>query len=282
MSERRVKALVLTGYGINCEREMARGFELAGAEPVIAHLADVLDGRVALIDHHILAFPGGFSFGDHLGSGRALANRLRTGAFWDDLRAFVAAGRYVWGVCNGYQAMVKLGLLPALQGLGVQEVSLAANDSGRFEDRWVSLKVTASSPCVYTAGLERLYLPSRHGEGRWVGRPEVANRLIDEGFVPVQYAIDDGMATEAYPANPNGSPLGIAGMCDASGRIFGLMPHPEAFLDFTNHPRWTRLKLDLKRQGRPVPTEGQGVRLFRNVVDHAAAHLLGEPALAES
>lgn len=269
-----VKALVLTGYGINCETEMAEGFRLARAEPTIAHLADVMDGCIDLHAFHILAFPGGFSFGDHLGSGRALANRLRHSSLWGELQRFIADGKYVWGVCNGFQAMVQLGLLPALQGVGEREVSLVGNASGRFENRWVRLAVTQDSPCVYTAGLDRLYLPARHGEGRLTAKPEVLSRLQAEGFVPLQYADEQGRPTEAYPANPNGSPAGIAGLCDVTGRVFGLMPHPEAFLDFVNHPQWTRRKEMLRREGIDVPRSGEGLLLFRNVVAHVRGHLL--------
>lgn len=269
-----VKALVLTGYGINCETEMAEGFRLARAEPTIAHLADVMDGRIDLHAFHILAFPGGFSFGDHLGSGRALANRLRHSSLWGELQRFIAAGKYVWGVCNGFQAMAQLGLLPAFQGVGEREVSLVGNASGRFENRWVRLAVTQHSPCVYTAGLDRLYLPARHGEGRLAAKAELFARLQAEGFVPLQYTDDQGRPTEAYPANPNGSPAGIAGLCDVTGRVFGLMPHPEAFLDFVNHPQWTRRKETLRREGIDVPRSGEGLLLFRNVVAHARRHLL--------
>jgi phosphoribosylformylglycinamidine synthase len=273
MTRPTVRALVLTGDGINCEMEMAQGFRLAGAAPTIAHLTDVMAGEVDLAAFQILAFPGGFSFGDHLGSGKALANRIRRSALWGDLCRFIADGGYVWGVCNGFQAMVKLGLLPALTGLGEQDVSLVANVSGQFEDRWVRLGVNPASPCAYTQGLTQLYLPSRHGEGRLVASPEVVERLLAQGYVALQYVDGEGRGTEAYPENPNGSPFGIAGLCDRSGRVFGLMPHPEAFLDFTNHPHWTRLKSELRRQGLPIPRHGQGLALFENVVAAAARSL---------
>lgn len=265
-----VRALVLTGHGINCEMEMARGFALSGAQPTIAHLNDVMAGDVDLHDHHILALPGGFSFGDHLGSGKALANRIRYSAWWDDLQRFIADGKYVWGVCNGFQTLVKLGLLPGNGSVGTVQVSLTGNDSGRFEDRWVNLGVSPASACVYTRGLTSLYLPARHGEGKLVAPAGLISRLILDGQVPVQYVDGTGAPTEEFPANPNGSPQGIAALCDRTGRIFGMMPHPEACLDFTNHPHWTRLKSDLKRAGQPVPTFGQGLPLFDNVVRHAA------------
>lgn len=254
-----VRALVLTGYGINCEVEMAHGFRLAGAEPTIAHLADVLDGPVDLHDFHALALPGGFSFGDHLGAGQALANRLRHSTFWPELLRFIAEGKLVWGVCNGFQAMVKLGLLPALEGVGSREVTLVANDSGRFEDRWVRLAADPASPCVFTRGLTTLELPIRHGEGKLVTRPGVLERLETAHLAPLRYVDAKGQPAEDYPANPNGSPGAIAALCDPTGRLFGLMPHPEGYLDATQHPAWTR------RVGASL-VAGAGLGLFRNAV----------------
>jgi phosphoribosylformylglycinamidine synthase len=152
-------------------------------------------------------------------------------------------------------------------------VSLVSNASGRFEDRWVTLAPDPSSPCVFTAGLGPLELPVRHGEGRLVASSDVLARLADEGLVAIRYVDAAGAPTEAYPANPAGSPGGIAGLCDQTGRVLGLMPHPEAYLDFTLHPAWTRRRELLTRAGQAVPTEGAGLALFRRVVDHAEASL---------
>lgn len=254
-----VKVLVLTGYGINCEVEMAHGFRLAGAVPTVAHLADLLDGRVDLRDYQILALPGGFSFADHLGAGQALANRLRYSAIWPALLQFVAEHKLVFGVCNGFQALVKLGLLPALLGPGERSVSLIGNDSGRFEDRWVKLLVDAQSPCVFTRGLEALELPVRHGEGKLAANPAIHAALTEAHLVPLRYIADGVVPTEAYPANPNGSPGGAAALCDPTGRIFGMMPHPEGYLDATQHPAWTR-------QVGHTLAEGAGLGLFRQAV----------------
>jgi phosphoribosylformylglycinamidine synthase len=268
-----IRALVLTGHGINCERETALAFERAGAQATVAHLADWEAGLVDLEAHHVLVLPGGFSFGDHLGSGRALAARLRQGALWEALQHFVDRGGCVLGICNGFQALVKLGLLPALDGRRAPEVSLVPNASSRFEDRWVRLEAPPSSPCVFTTGLAPLELPVRHGEGRLVAAPETLARLADEGLVALRYVDATGAPTEAYPANPNGSPGAIAGLCDPTGRVFGLMPHPEAYLDFTLHPAWTRRRELLVRAGQAVPVEGAGLALFRNVVAHVAERL---------
>ncbi|MBI6545310.1 MAG: phosphoribosylformylglycinamidine synthase subunit PurQ [Cyanobacteria bacterium NC_groundwater_1444_Ag_S-0.65um_54_12] len=273
MVEKRVRALVLTGYGINCEQEMAHGYRLAGARVTIAHLSDVIEGDINLDDFQILNFPGGFSFGDHLAAGRALANKLKvTRSFWNRLKKFIKDGKYIWGVCNGFQVMVKLGLLPMIEGkFGEPEVTMLANDSGIFEDRWVRLLVNHNSPCVYTRSLNELVLPCRHAEGKIVVRPDLRERLMAAGYVVLQYADEVGVPTEKYPFNPNGSEAGVAGICDDTGHIFGLMPHPEAHLFFTNHPNWTRKKVELFRSGiRTLPVEGEGMQLFRNVVRQAA------------
>lgn len=268
-----IRALILTGHGINCERETALAFTRAGAEATVAHLADLEGGLVDLDAHHVLALPGGFSFGDHLGSGRALAVRLRQGALWEALQHFVDRGGYVLGICNGFQALVKLGMLPAWGGQREPQVSLLTNASGRFEDRWVTVVPDPTSPCVFTADLAPLELPVRHGEGRLVCSSEVLARLASEGLVALRYADAEGTPTERYPANPNGSPQGIAGLCDPTGRVLGLMPHPEAYLDFTLHPAWTRRRERLVRAGLPIPLDGAGLALFRRVVEHARGRL---------
>lgn len=259
-----VKALVLTGNGTNCEREMAHACRLAGAEAEIAHTADVFAGRVRLADFHFLNFPGGFLDGDDLGAAKAGAVRLKytrlAGGerFLGDLLQFVADGKLVLGVCNGFQLLVKLGLLPG-GAAGEQVASLTHNDSGRFEDRWVHLAVNPDSPCVFLRGIERLYVPVRHGEGKFVpGDHEALRQIEGRNLVALRYAEPDGQPTQSYPWNPNGSVGAIAGVTDPTGRVFGLMPHPEAFLHRTNHPRWTR---------EDLPEEGQGVALFRNAVE---------------
>ncbi len=270
-----VRALVLTGNGTNCEQEMAHACRLAGAEAVIAHTAEVFAGRVRLDDFHFLNLPGGFLDGDDLGAAKAGAVRFRYGRvradsehrFLDDLLRFIEAGKLILGVCNGFQLMVKLGLLPALDGCYTEPAaSLTHNDSGRFEDRWVHLVVDPDSPCVFTRGLDRLYFPVRHGEGKFVVRdPGVLHALRARRLVPVRYADPSGRPTAEYPWNPNGSADAVAGVCDPTGRLFGLMPHPEAFLHRTNHPRWTR---------EDLPEEGQGVALFRNAVRYIEENLL--------
>lgn len=270
-----VKSAVITGNGTNCEMEMAHACRLAGSEVVdILHISELLFGEKRLDDYHFLNLPGGFLDGDDLGAAKAGANRIlhavvagTSERLYDQFARFIASGKLILGVCNGFQLQVKLGLLPGLDGdYRTQTATLTYNDSGRFEDRWVHLKVNPASPCVFTAGLDGLYLPVRHGEGKFVARDEaVVGRLLAEGLIVLQYCDPDySTPTMAYPANPNGSTLAIAGICDASGRIFGLMPHPEAYLHRTNHPRWCRESL---------PEEGMGLALFRNAISFVRANL---------
>lgn len=265
-----VNAIVTTGYGTNCEREMAHACRLAGADRVdIVHLSDILDGSVRLSSYHFLNLPGGFLDGDNLGAAQAGAHRLRAARIreggerlMDQLLSFIEGGGLVLGVCNGFQLMVKTGLLPGFDGdYESRLVSLTHNDSGRFEDRWVTCRALARTPCVFTEGIDRVDLPVRHGEGKFVTLDEsVRRRLSDEGLIVLQYVSPaTGEPTGDYPQNPNGSELAIAGICDPTGRLMGLMPHPEAFTHRTNHPRWTR---------EDLPEEGGGMAFFRNAVRH--------------
>ena len=261
-----VNALILTGFGINCDRETALAFERAGAQADRVHLNDLAADPARMDGYQILAIPGGFSFGDDVASGRILGNRLRH-RLGEPLQQFVAAGKLAIGICNGFQVMVKMGLLPLFEGEFVQEVTLTHNNSSRFDNRWVNLAVDATSSCVWVKGITGLEVPIRHGEGKFIARDDATlARLRGQGQVVLRYAFADGtVAGGSFPENPNGSVDDIAGICDPSGRIFGLMPHPEAFLHRTNHPRWTRESL---------PEEGAGLQLFRNAVEFAQAELL--------
>ena len=259
------KTLVLSGYGLNCEKETAHCCQKSGGNVEIIHTSDLIQGKIRLEDYQFLIFIGGFLDGDNLGAGRVGANRFKystlqeqESSLQEQLAAFVDSDKLVLGICNGFQVLVKLGLLPALlKTIGVQEVSLTNNTLGRFEDRWVHLKANPESSCVFTKGLERIDLPIRHGEGRIEGnREQVLKPLVENHQVPLQYALPDGTPTEQYPDNPNGSPYGIASLSNTKGNVMGLMPHPEAFNHYTNHPQWTR---------RPfVKEEGDGLALFQN------------------
>lgn len=269
-----IRAIVITGNGTNCEMEMAHACRLAGFDEVeIVHISELLYGEKRLDDYHFLNLPGGFLDGDDLGSAKAGANRILHAAvagsqerLFAQFVRFIGAGKLILGACNGFQLLVKLGMLPGFDGhYDRQTVTLTYNDSGRFEDRWVHLRVDPASPCIFTKGLSGIYLPVRHGEGKFVPQDEkILERLHRERLIALQYSDGDCReATQDYPANPNGAVDGIAGICNSTGRIFGLMPHPEAFLHRTNHPRWTREEL---------PEEGAGLALFRN----AAAFLRNE------
>ena len=266
---KKVRVLVITGFGLNCEAETAHAFERAGAVAEQIHLNDLLDGRRRLDEFHVLAIGGGFSFGDHIGAGTVFANRLRH-RLAGPLDAFIRSGRLIIGICNGFQVMVKLGLLPGFDGNYVgRKVTLAQNDCGAFRDAWVYLRVNPDSPCVFTRGLEKAYLPIRHGEGKFVVDSEATRRrLFANGQVALRYVNPAGEPTQAFPWNPNGSEGAVAGVCDPTGRIFGMMPHPEAYLTPCNHPRWTRQKIE----GR-LPDEGEGLRVFRNAVEFARREL---------
>ena len=261
------RTLVITGHGTNCEVESAHAARTAGSDVTdIVFFSDIVAGRTRIDAYNFLIFPGGFLDGDDLGAAQAAAVRWRHAKtqagepLLDQLQAFLAAGGLVLGICNGFQLLVKLGLLPALDGLYFsRQVSLSNNDSARFEDRWVTLAANPASPCLFTKGVTRLELPVRHGEGKLAAtQPAILDRLMADGAVALQYADPaSGAPTMDYPANPNGSPLAIAGLTDPSGRILGLMPHPEAFNHPTNHPGYTRGE-------RPT----LGTVLFENAVNH--------------
>lgn len=260
--------LVITGYGVNSHRETAHAALLAGADRVdLLHFADIAQDSSRLLDYGLIVFPGGFLDGDDLGAAQAAAMRwryLKDGngrRILDMLREFLGGGGLALGICNGFQLLVKLGVLPGFAGDFRREVSLAHNDSGRYEDRWVKLRSNPACECVFTKGLPDLFIPVRHGEGRIVASEECLARIIADNLVALQYAGPDGMPTQEYPYNPNGSPFAIAGLADPSGHVLGLMPHPEAFHHVTNHPAWTRAELD-----------PPGTLLFVNAVRYMHAH----------
>ncbi|NIM01866.1 MAG: phosphoribosylformylglycinamidine synthase [Acidobacteria bacterium] len=266
---RRVRVLILTGLGLNCEVETAEAFRLVGARPEQVHLLDLLDGKDAarLSDYHVLAFIGGFAFGDHLGAGFVFANKIRY-RLYDQLLEFIEGGGLALGICNGFQTMVRLGMLPGLDGdYRTPRATLAPNDRLGYRDAWVRLAFDDASPCVWTRGLTQLELPARHGEGKFLAESDELLETLERcGQVAARYVDETGAPTETWPDNPNGSPRGVAGVCDPSGRLFGLMPHPDAYLYPFHHPRWERMQAN-----GDLPAEGAGLTIFRNGVDAAAA-----------
>lgn len=267
---KKVKALVITGYGINCEEEMAVAYNLAGANAEIVHLNDIFLGKCSIHNYDILNFPGGFSFGDDLGSGKVLSNKmkfkkLKSGKlFFDDIQDFLNEGKFILGVCNGFQFLVKMGLLPNVNNETKQEVTLTGNNSGKFEDRWAYCKVNKNSKTPFLKGIDKIYFPVRHGEGKLIIKNErIKNKIVEQNLNCLTYCDKNGNETSEYPMNPNGSDINCAGLTDKTGHVFGLMPHPESFLSLYNHPNWSQMK----RQNPSVSEDGEGLKIFRNIVE---------------
>jgi len=271
------RAIIITGNGTNCEMEAANACLLGGFdEAVIVHISELLSGDVRLDDFHFLNLTGGFLDGDDLGSAKAQANRFKYAKvddakehILDQLLRFIAAAKPILGVCNGFQLMVKMGLLPAFKGNYLEQIAtLTFNDCGRFQDRWVYLKNNPESPSIFTRGIEKgIYLPIRHGEGKFVAAsPDILDKIEQRNLAVLKYS--DAFyetPTMEFPLNPNGSVNAIAGICDESGLLMGLMPHPEAFHHRTNHPRWTREEL---------PEQGDGLIIFRNAAKYVSENLV--------
>lgn len=265
-----VNVLVLTGYGLNCDNETAFAFELAGAAATRVHINALIDGSAKLDDYQIMVFIGGFGWGDDHGAGVVQAVRMQT-HIGENILEFIQAGKAVLGICNGFQALVNLGLLPGFDGdYTRRSVALTHNDCGNFRDQWVHLAVNPASPCIFTPGIDHLELPVRHGEGKFVADSDVLQRLVAADQVVLRYADPDAQpALGQFPDNPNGSFEDIAGICDPSGRIFGLMPHPEAYNHWTSHPDWTRQKQIALRSGKTVSDDlPVGIRLLQNAVEY--------------
>ncbi len=267
------RALVLAGYGINCDFETAHVLTLAGAQAKRVHISQLTGTTHApasesLEDYNILVFDGGFAWGDDHGAGVLLATRLGN-HLRGQLEDFLGRGGLVMGICNGFQALVNLGLLPLLNGRWERSVALAANDCGNFQDRWVDLVAEPESPCLFTKGIQRMPLPIRHGEGKFVADPTTLAKIEEMGLAALRYATPGGKpAGGRWPQNPNGSLNDIAGICDPTGRVFGLMPHPEAYYRQSQHPTWTLKREKARRKGKELDPDapGRGLELFLNAV----------------
>lgn len=265
----KIRALILRTAGTNCDKETAYAFEKAGAEPELVHINCLTGGRRSLSDYHILAIPGGFTYGDDIASGKIVANELKF-KLGGEVRKFIEDGKLIIGICNGFQILVKSGLLPNLSGdFSSIEATLTLNDSDKFEDRWVHLKSSKlearNSKCVWTRGINNIiYLPVAHGEGKFIPKDkEVLKRLKTNGQIVFEY-VDEKGKRAGYPHNPNGSTESIAGISDPTGRIFGLMPHPERHISGFQHPLTT---------GRDNKKEGDGFVIFKNGVYFAKKNL---------
>lgn len=226
------KVIVLRTAGTNCDKETVHAFQSAGAETDLSHINEFIQGNKSLDRYGILAIPGGFSYGDDIAAGKVLANELIY-KLRDSVEKFIKGGRLVIGICNGFQVLVKTGLLP--------HSTLTFNDSGKFEDRWVYLKNVNRGRCVFTKGIDRIYLPVAHAEGKFVTDKKTLDEMKKNDEIVFRYVDDKGKDC-GYPSNPNGSMENIAGICNKEGTVFGMMPHPERYLAFYMHPQWTRLR----------------------------------------
>jgi phosphoribosylformylglycinamidine synthase I len=242
------RVLVIRAAGTNCDRETAYAFELVGAETTTVHVNRLRERPALLREHQVLAIPGGFSYGDDIASGKVFANELMS-VLRDELLAFVQRGGFAIGICNGFQVLVKSGLLPNLGGGAAAEATLTDNTSGLYQDLWIKARGDART-CKWIADDQEIELPVAHAEGRFAAPDAVLDRLQAAGQIALRYS--SGTCH-------NGSARDIAGICDPTGRVFGLMPHPERFLRWENHPRWTR---------EPRRPEGDGVRFFRTAISH--------------
>jgi len=251
----KVRTLALRAPGTNCDEETTFAFQQAKAAVSRVHVNQLIRREALLSDYQILVIPGGFTYGDDISAGKVLANELKL-KLGEDIQNFVDRGGLILGICNGLQVLVKAGILPRSPNGGAPPVTLAANDSGKFECRWVYLKVNEDSPCLFTKGIERLYLPVANGEGKVVTSAEALSDLN----IVLYYTDEQGNTNAGYPYNPNGSVGNIAGICDSSGRIFALMPHPERHIRGTQHPRWTR---------EGAKEYGDGFQIFLNAVKWA-------------
>ena len=258
MSE--VKAIVLRAAGINCDMETEHALELAGAKAQRVHINRLIEDRKLLRKFQILVFPGGFSYGDDVAAGKILANQI-VHHLSEPLREFIKAGKLVLGICNGFQVLVRTGLLPDSK-MGDIRCTLMGNDSGRFECRWINIRVE-ESPCIFTRGLSgsNLSVQVAHGEGKFYAEPVQLEKLESGGRVVFRYSTDNGGQALSYPENPNGSLNSIAGICDSTGLVLGLMPHPERFVSLQQHPNWRRGQIDFPH----------GLPIFKNAVDYCLA-----------
>ena len=251
----KVRTLIIRAPGTNCDTETVFAFQQAGAEVALVHINQLISRQERLTDYQILVIPGGFTYGDDIAAGKVLANELKL-KLGEEILKFVEDSKLILGICNGLQVLVKAGFLPDPANGASPLLTLTNNDSGKFECRWVHLSVNKQSPCVFTEGIDSLYLPVAHGEGKLV----VETDTLSDLNIALYYTNEEGDTSAGYPYNPNGSARNIAGICDSSGRIFGLMPHPERHIQGTQHPQWTRLG---------AKEYGDGFQIFRNAVEWA-------------
>ncbi|MHC4071769.1 MAG: phosphoribosylformylglycinamidine synthase I [Planctomycetota bacterium] len=252
-----VKAIVLRAAGINCDMETEYALELAGARTQRVHINRIIENKSLLDEFQIIVFPGGFSYGDDVAAGKILANQI-VHHLYEPIQKFIEDGKLVLGICNGFQVLVKTGILPGSNSThNHDEVTITYNDSGKYEDRWVYLS-PQTEKCIFIEPGRQIYLPIAHAEGKIVAKDQATlDELKSEGHLAFKY-VDEHGREGGYPVNPNGSADSIAGLTDATGRVLGLMPHPERFVKPTQHPRWTRLE----------HVDSDGTTIFNNAVKY--------------
>ena len=253
----RPKVCILRSDGTNCDSELAYAFNKAGGESKFVHVNQLRNKEKKLSDFQILALPGGFSYGDDIASGKILAVEMIS-YFKNELEKFRKNGKVIIGICNGFQTLIRTGLLP-FGDLGEMEASLTNNDSGHFECRWIRLSPEKGSKCPFLGNLENIgWYSVNHGEGKLIGSREVIKKIEEKGLVALRYVDEKGKPTQKYPNNPNGSANAIAGICDPSGQVFGMMPHPEKFIDITQYPNW-------RRENITIP---HGLPIFEGIINY--------------
>jgi phosphoribosylformylglycinamidine synthase len=255
----KVNVLILRAPGTNCDKETAFAFQVAGASFSIIHVSEIIKRKSMIEKFKIFVIPGGFSYGDDVSAGRILANELKQ-KLKEELIKFINSGRIVIGICNGFQVLIELGILPFSKDMK-RQAALITNDSGKFEDRWVYLKVTNRS--IFTKGLDIIYLPVAHMEGKFYAEKKVLEKIERNNQIIFKYVNEKGNFA-GYPYNPNGALLNIAGITNETGNVLGMMPHPERYIFKYQHPRWQRENL---------PYIGDGLRIIKNVVNYAKKNL---------
>lgn len=251
------KALIFSGYGLNCEEETRHAFETAGVSGDIVHINDIIEKPILLKNYQIGAMPGGFSFGDDTGSGNAFAEKI-TNHLEDALREFLGRDTLMIGMCNGFQILAQLGVFGP--------IALLPNSNARYTTRWVDLSVNTKTP--WFTGMSTISLPIAHGEGRLYAEPKEIANLKKTNRIAATYIAGELCEFQSLSKNPNGSTEDIAGVIDTTGRILGLMPHPERAVRFTQLPHWTYLKEKYVRQGENVPKQGPGLQVFQNAINY--------------
>jgi phosphoribosylformylglycinamidine synthase len=260
------KILIFTGYGLNCDDETKLAFEKAGGIADTIHINDLISGRYRMDNYQVLVFQGGFSYGDDTGAGNAYASKLKNN-LWPELINFIQKDKLIIGICNGFQILVNLGLIPALnRNFGHRQAALIQNDFPRYQTRWVDLKVINKSP--WLLGIQKISLPIAHGEGKFYAVKDILTDIENKNMIALKYYSGEMCERYDLPANPNGSLLNIAGVTDESGRILGLMPHPERAQDFFQLPHWQNIKEDKNKLIKIIPKKGPGLAIFENAIKY--------------